>query len=113
MPQRRVKTILINLQGEQHQLPTLPQGVLPIFSEDWVMDPKIDMDLFLNMHEIDLIEHDDVMVIFFIHALTCLAYEWYMSLPTGSISSFNDLETMFMTMYDPPITYHTFLTWLT
>lgn len=33
-----------------------------------------------------------------------------MSLPAQSISSFDDIEAMFMTMYEPPIAYHTLLT---
>jgi hypothetical protein len=32
-----------------------------------------------------------------------------MSLPSQYILSFDDLETMFMTMYAPPIAYHTLL----
>ena len=70
VPWRRVTNIPLNIQGEQHQFPTLPQGVLPTFSGDRVMDPKIHMDLFLNMCEIHLVEHDDVMVIIFLQTLT-------------------------------------------
>jgi hypothetical protein len=113
IPRRRVRNSPLNLQGEQHQLPTLPQGVLPTFSGDGVMDPKIHMDLFLNMCEIHLVEHDDVMVRLFLQTLTGLAYEWYMSLPSRSISSFDDLEAMFLTMYAPPVAYHTLLTQFT
>jgi hypothetical protein len=65
------------------------------------MDPKRHMDQFLTMCEIHLIEHDDVMVRFFLQTLIGPTYEWYMSLPSQSISSFDDLETMFMTMYAP------------
>jgi hypothetical protein len=36
-----------------------------------------------------------------------------MSLPARSISSFDDLETMFLTMYAPPVAYHTLLTQFT
>jgi hypothetical protein len=77
------------------------------------MDPKRHMDQFLSMCEIHLIEHDDVMVRVFLQMLIGPSYEWYMSLPSWSISSFDDLETMFMTMYAPPIAYHTFLTQFT
>jgi hypothetical protein len=60
-----------------------------------------------------LIEHDDVMVRVFMQTLIGLSYEWYMSLPTRSISSFDDFDTMFMTMYSPSMAYHTLLTYFT
>jgi hypothetical protein len=77
------------------------------------MDPKRHMDQFLSVCDIHLIEHDDVMVRVFLQTLIGPAYEWYLSLPTQSIGSFDDLENMFMTMYAPPIAYHTFLTQFT
>jgi hypothetical protein len=58
-------------------------------------------------------QHDDVMVIIFIQTLTRLDYEWFMSLPRRSISSFYDLETMFLTMYAPPVAYNIVLTQFT
>jgi hypothetical protein len=76
VPRRRVRNSPLNLQREQHQLPNLPQGVLPTFLQDGVMDPKRHMYMFLNMCEIHLVEHDDVMVILFLQTLTILAYEW-------------------------------------
>jgi hypothetical protein len=71
------------------------------------------MDKFLSVCEIHLVEHDDVMVRLFLQTLIGQSYEWYMSLPTRSISSFDDLETMFLTMYAPPVAYHTLLTQFT
>jgi hypothetical protein len=73
------------------------------------MDPKRHIDQFFSMCEIHIIEHDYVMVRVFLQTLVGLAYEWYMSLHAQSISSFDDLETMFMTIYAPPIVYHTLL----
>jgi hypothetical protein len=60
-----------------------------------------------------LIEHDDVVVRFFLQTLIGPTYEWYISLLAQSIGSFDDLESMFMTMYAPPIAYHTILTQIT
>jgi hypothetical protein len=54
IPKRRVRNIPLNLKGKQHQLPTLSQGALPIFSGDGSMNPKKHMDLFLNLCEIHL-----------------------------------------------------------
>jgi hypothetical protein len=65
------------------------------------------------MCEIHVIEHDDVMVRMFLKTLIGTAYEWYLSLPTHSIASFDDVESMFMTMYVPPVMYHTLLTQFT
>jgi hypothetical protein len=48
-PRRRARPNPLNLHGEQHTLPTLPQGVLPVFSGDGIMDPKIHMDQFLSV----------------------------------------------------------------
>jgi hypothetical protein len=110
VPIRRARSIPLNLQGEQHALPTLPQGVFPIFSGDGIMDLRRHMDQLLVVCDIHLIEHDDVMVRVFLYTLIALAYEWYLSLPVQSIRSFDDLENMFMTMYAPLVAYHTFLT---
>jgi hypothetical protein len=112
-PRRRARSNPLNLHGEQHTFPTLPQGVLPVFSGDGIMDPKRHMDQFLSVCDIHLIEHDDVMVRVFLQTLIGPTYEWYLSLPTQSIGSFDDLESMFMTMYAPPIAYHTLLTQFT
>jgi hypothetical protein len=77
------------------------------------MDPRRHMDQFLSVCDIHLIEHDDVMVRVFLQTLIGPTYEWYISLPTQSIGSFDDLENMFMTMYAPPVAYHTLLTQFT
>ena len=53
------------------------------------------------------------MVRVFLQTLIRPTYDWYISLPTQSIGSFDDLESMFMTMYAPPIAYHTLLTQFT
>jgi hypothetical protein len=101
------------LQGGQHTLPTLPQGVFPVFSGDRIIDPKRHMDKFLIVFDIHLIEHDDVTVRVFLHDLIGPSYEWYLSLLTHYIRSLDDLENMFMTMYAPPIAYQTLLTQFT
>jgi hypothetical protein len=108
-----MRNIPLNLFGEQHQLPTLPQGALPVFSGDRIMDPKRHMEQFLSMCELHLVEHEDVMVRLFLQTLIGPTHEWYMSLPSQSIVSFDDIETMFMTMYVPPVAYHTLLTQFT
>jgi hypothetical protein len=77
----------------------------------WIQ--KGHMDQFLSICDIHLIEHDDVMVRVFLQTLIGPTYEWYLSLPTQSIGSFDDIEDMFMTRYAQPIAYHTFLTQFT
>jgi len=77
------------------------------------MDIKRHMDQFLVVCDIHIIDHDDVMVIFFLQNLIGPAYEWYLSLPTKSIKSFDDLENMFMTMYAPHVAYHMLFTQFT
>jgi hypothetical protein len=49
------------------------------------------------------------MVRLFLQTLSGRSYEWYMTLHSRSIGSFNDLEAMFLTMFTPPIAYHTLL----
>jgi hypothetical protein len=56
----------LNLQGEQHQLPTLPLPVLPTFSGDKATYQKIHMDKLWTMCEIHLVEHDNIMVRIFL-----------------------------------------------
>jgi hypothetical protein len=97
------------LQGEQHQLPTLPQGV-PIFYGDRIMDPKKNLDHFLTIFDIHLIKHDDVMVRLFLQTLIVPTYGWYLSLPEKTISYFDNVGHVFMYKLMPPISYHTLLT---
>jgi hypothetical protein len=59
---RRVRYFPLNLQGEQHQLPTLLQGTLLVFSRDGAIYPKRHMDLFLDICDFYLREYDVVMV---------------------------------------------------
>jgi hypothetical protein len=54
-PQRRDRNSPLNLLGEQNQLPTLPQGALPVFLGDRAVYPKRHMNLFLDMCEFHLI----------------------------------------------------------
>jgi hypothetical protein len=53
------------------------------------------------------------MVSLFLQTISGRAYEWYTTLPSRSIGSFNELEATFLTMFTPPISYHTLLTDLT
>jgi hypothetical protein len=87
--------------------------VLPTFSGDGAMDPKKHMDKNFSTCKIHLVEHDDVMVRLFLYTLIGQAYEWYISIPSQSISSFDDLETIFLNMYAPQLAYHIILTQFT
>jgi hypothetical protein len=80
------------------------------FSGDGTIDAKRHLHLFLDVCDFHRVEYDDVMVRLFLQTLSGRAYEWYMTLPSRSIRSFNDLEAMFLTMFTPPIAYHTLLT---
>jgi hypothetical protein len=79
-------------------------------SGDGTINTKIDVDLFLDVCDFHLVEHDDVMVRLFLQNLSGQDYEWYTTLATRSISSFDDLENMFLTRFSPLVTYHTLLT---
>jgi hypothetical protein len=68
------------------------------------------MHLFLDVCDFHHIEYDDVMVRLFLQTLSGRPYEWYTTLPSRSILSFNDIEAMFLTKFSPPIGYHTLLT---
>ena len=58
IPRRRVRSSPLNLHGERHQMPTLPQDVIPIFFGDGIMDPENHLDRLLTICDIYLIEHD-------------------------------------------------------
>jgi hypothetical protein len=107
---RRVRDSPLNIRGEKHDLPVLPKGTLKEFSRDGTIDAKRHLNLFLDVCDFHRVEYDDVMVRLFLQTLSGRAYEWYMTLPTRSIGSFNDLEAMFLTMFAPPVAYHTLLT---
>jgi hypothetical protein len=107
--QRRVRDSPLNIIGEQHDLPVLPKGTLKEFSRDGAIDAKRHLHLFLDVCDFHRVEHDDVMVRLFLQTLSGRVYEWYTTFPNRSILSFNDLEAMFLTMFSPPISYHTLL----
>jgi hypothetical protein len=106
---RRVRYSPLNILGEQHDLHVLPKGTLKEFSGDGAIDAKRHLHLFLDVCDFHRVEYDDVMVRLFLQTLSGRAYEWYTTLPSRSIRSFNDLEPMFLTMFSPPIAYHTLL----
>jgi hypothetical protein len=107
---RRVRDSPFNIIGEQHEVPILPKGIVKEFSRDGTMDAKRHLHLFLDVCDFHRVEYDDVMVRLFLQTLSERAYEWYTSFPNRSICSFNNLESMFLTMFSPPISYHTLLT---
>jgi hypothetical protein len=107
---RRVRDSPLNLIGEQHELCVLPKGTLKEFSRDEAIDAKRHLHLFLDVCDFHHVEHDNVMVRLFLQTLSRRAYEWYTKFPSRSIQSFNDLEGIFLTMFSPPIAYHTLLT---
>jgi hypothetical protein len=104
--QRRIRDSPLDLRGEKHDLPILLKGTLKEFYGDRTIDSKRHFDLFLDVFNFHRVEHDDVMVRLLMKTLSVQAYEWYMTLPTRSISSFNDLEAMFLTMFACPVAYH-------
>jgi len=110
IPRRRVRDSPLNLQGEQHELPILPKGTFKTFLGDIVIDPKIHVDLFLDVCDFHVIEDDDVMVRLFLQTLVGKAYEWYTSLPKRLIGSLDDIERMFLNMFSPLVAYHNRLT---
>jgi hypothetical protein len=63
--------------------------------------------------DIHFIEYDDVMARVILETLVEQAYELYLSLPAQSISPSDDLENILLTMYAPPLAYHTLLTHFT
>jgi hypothetical protein len=110
---KRIRDSPLDLRGEQHELPILPKGTLKQISGDGTIDAKIHVDLFLDVCDFHLVEHNDVMIKLFLQTLSGKAYERYTTLPTRSIGSFDDLENMFLTMLGPLVAYHTLLTNLT
>jgi hypothetical protein len=106
---RRIRDSLLNLLGEQHDIHVLPKGTLKEFFGDGEINAKRHMHLFLDVCDFHHVEYHDVMVRLFLQTLSRRAYEWYTTLPSISIHSFNDLEAMFLTICTPSIAYHTIL----
>jgi len=104
---RRVRDYPLNLIGEQH---VLSKGTLKEFAGDREIDAKMHLHLFLDVCDFHRVEYDDVVVRLFLQTILGRAYECYTTFPSRSILSFNDLESMFLTMFSPPISYHTLLT---
>jgi len=100
---RRVRHSPLNILGEKHDPNVLPKGTLKEFYGDETIDAKRHLNLFLDVCDFHHVEYEDVMVRLFLQTLSGQAYEWYTALPTRSIISFNDLESMFLTMFSPPV----------
>ena len=100
----------LNLVGERHPLLTLSTSIIPIFNGDGVTFPEKHLDQFINICEIQSIIEDDFMVRVFQQTLDGVAYEWHLSLPNHSISSFDDMEASLLFHYLQPIPYYTLLT---
>jgi hypothetical protein len=96
--QRRIRDSPLNILGEQHDLHVLPKGTLKEFFGDGAIHAKRHLHLFLDVCHFHHVEYDDVMVRLFLQTLLGRVYEWYMTLPNRLIPSFNDLESMFLTM---------------
>jgi hypothetical protein len=107
---RRMRDSPLDLCGEQHEFPILPNGTLKEFSGDGKINAKRHVDLFLDVCDFHLAEHGDVMLRLFLQTLSIQAYEWYTTFPTRSIGYFDDFKNMSLTMFSPPVTYHTLLT---
>lgn len=74
------------------------------------MCPEKHLNQFISICEIHSIIEDDVMVRVFLQTLVDPTYNWYLSLPDHSISSFDDMEDAFLFRYSQPIPYYTLLT---
>jgi hypothetical protein len=98
---RRIRYSHLNIIREQHDLPILPKGTLKEFSGDRTIDAKRHLHVFLDVCDFHRVEYDDVMVRLFLQTLSRRAYEWYTTLPSISIFSFNNLKAMFLTMFSP------------
>jgi hypothetical protein len=96
---RRVRESHVNLMGEQHELSVLPKGTLKKFFGDGTIDEKRHLHLFLDICDFHRVENDDIMVSLFLQTLSERDYEWYTTLPSRSIHSFNDVEIMFLNMF--------------
>jgi hypothetical protein len=105
----RIRYSPLNILGKKHDIPILPEGTLKEFFGDRTIDAKRHLHLFLDVFYFHHVEYDNVMVRLFLQTLSRRAYEWYTTFPNRSIHSFNDLEAMFLTMFSPPISYHTLL----
>jgi len=82
---RRIRDSPLDLRGKQHELPVLPKGTFKAFSGYGTINAKRHVDLFLDVCDFHLKEHDNVMVGLFLQTLLGQAYEWYTTFPTRSI----------------------------
>ena len=90
-------------------MPSFPTSILPLFNGDGVMNPENNLNKFLTICNIHLVLEDDVMVRVFFQTIVGASYDWYLPLPTNSITCFNDIEYAILMRYSQAVAYHTFL----
>ena len=102
----------LNIQGPAHEMPKNAMKDLPRYKHDGIRTAEEHIQAYKDALIRLQVEHEDVACRMFPMTLDDHSYDWYISLPTGSIPSWAELESAFINHFrlpiDPAVLYHQF-----
>jgi hypothetical protein len=86
----------LSIPGPQNHLPKHLEKLLPKFDPDDDILPKNHIDKFMLAMSIMNVQHEDVACRLFYFTLQGKASSWFLNLPSGSITSWQQFENAFI-----------------
>ena len=83
----------------QHPLQKQPENLLPKFDPDNVVTPEDHIKQFMISLKFMDVQHEDVVCILFPYTFVSQASIWFFSLAAGSIASWQQFETAFLSLF--------------
>ena len=105
---------LLNLVGPSHPLPRNPERYLPNFTPFGGRTAEEHVASFKTTLRLLDVQHEDVACRLFPFTLEDMAYDWFLKLPTDSITTWAGFEMIFLAQFgqviDPSTLYQHFAT---
>ena len=95
----------IAVPGAQHPLPKHPKKLLPKLDPNNDVTPKDHIKQFMLSLRLMDVQHKDVVCKLFPYTFVDKASTWFFSLTTGSIASWQQFETAFLTQFGDDKTF--------
>ena len=89
----------IVVPGAQHPLPKHPEKLLPKFDHDNDVTLEDHIKQFMLSLRLKNVQHDDVVCRLFPYTFVGQASTWFFSLAVGSIASWKQFETAFLSQF--------------
>lgn len=91
--------------NEQHPFLKHPENLLPKFDPDNDVTPEDHIKQFILSLRLMDVQHEDEVCILFPYTFVGQASTWFSSLATGSIASWQQFETAFLSQFGDDKTY--------